>query len=57
MFLGGEREFVSKAKRAKHRKRPEPVMLPNLSGVKFEDALRAILQTPVPPDSKKKKNL
>jgi hypothetical protein len=30
-------------------------MLPNLSGVKFEDALRALLHTP-PPDSKKPKN-
>jgi hypothetical protein len=31
-------------------------MLPNLSGVKFEDALRALLHTPPPPDSKKPKN-
>jgi len=29
-------------------------MLPNLSGVKFEDAVRALLKTP-PPDSKKSK--
>ncbi|MGC9942547.1 MAG: hypothetical protein ABSE48_11980 [Verrucomicrobiota bacterium] len=44
---------MSKAKRAKHRKRPEPVMFPNLSGVKFEDALKALLKTPLPPDKKK----
>jgi hypothetical protein len=55
MFHGVEREFVSKPKRAKHSKRPVPVMLPNLSGVKFEDAVKALLQTPAPPDLKKKK--
>jgi hypothetical protein len=30
-------------------------MLPNLSGVDFKDALRALLKTPLPPDQKKKK--
>jgi hypothetical protein len=28
-------------------------MLPNLSGVKFEDAVRALLQTPPPPKKPK----
>jgi hypothetical protein len=28
----------------------------NLSGVKFEDALKALLKTPLPPDAKKPKN-
>jgi len=30
-------------------------MMPNLSGVKFEDALRALLQTPPPNEKKPKK--
>ena len=34
-------------------KQSEPLILPNLSGVKFEDALRALLKTPLPPDQKK----
>jgi hypothetical protein len=55
MFVGGERETVSESKRAKHRKRPAKIMLPNLSGVKFEDALKALLKTPLPPDDKKPK--
>jgi hypothetical protein len=46
---------VPKPKRAKHSKRPALVMLPNLSGVKFEDALKALLKTPLPPDAKKPK--
>jgi hypothetical protein len=53
MFHGAEREIVPKPKRAKHSKRPALVMLPNLSGVKFEDALKALLKTPVPKDDKK----
>jgi hypothetical protein len=53
---GAEREIVAEPKRAKHRKRPAKEMLPNLSGVKFEDALRALLHTPPPRDSKKPKN-
>jgi len=43
---------VAKSKRAKHRKKPDEVMLPNLSGVSFKDALTALLKTPTP---KKKK--
>jgi hypothetical protein len=30
-------------------------MAGNLSGVKFEDALKALLKTPLPPDAKKGK--
>jgi hypothetical protein len=54
MFRGAERESVSKSKRSKHRKRPAKEMFPNLSGVKFEDAVMALLKTP-PPKSKKAK--
>lgn len=36
-------------------KRPAQAMLPNLSGIKFEDAVRALLHTPPPPDAKKGK--
>jgi len=43
---------VARSKRAKHRKQPEEVMMPNLSGVSFKDALKALLKTP-PPKSKK----
>jgi hypothetical protein len=32
-----------------------PMMMPNLSGVKFEDALKALLTTPAPEKPKKKK--
>jgi len=55
MCVGGERESVPEPKRAKHRKRPAKVMLPNLSGVSFKDALKALLKTPPPPDAKKPK--
>jgi len=41
-------------KRSKQKKREGKAMLPNLSGVSFKDALKALLKTP-PPDSKKKK--
>jgi hypothetical protein len=41
-------------KRSKVKKKLSKVMMPNLSGVKFEDALRALLHTP-PPDTKKGK--
>jgi hypothetical protein len=44
---------VAKPKRAKHSKRPAEEMFPNLSGVKFEDAVKALLQTPPPPKKKK----
>jgi hypothetical protein len=43
---------VSKSKRAKHKKQPDQVMLPNLSGVPFKDALKALLKTPPPKKSK-----
>jgi len=49
---GAERESV--AKRSIQKKKLSKVMLPNLSGVKFEDAVRALLQTP-PPKKKKSK--
>jgi hypothetical protein len=42
---------VSK-KRTKPKKKQD-VMMPNLSGVKFEDALKALLQTPAPKKDKK----
>jgi hypothetical protein len=44
---------VAKPKRAKHRKKPEEMMMPNLSGVSFKDALKALLKTPNPPKDKK----
>jgi hypothetical protein len=55
MSLGVEREIVAKLKRTKHRKKPEEVMMPNLSGVSFKDALKALINTPVPTDEKKPK--
>jgi hypothetical protein len=45
---------VAKSKRAKHRKKPAEEMMPNLSGIKFEDALTALLHTPPPPKKSKK---
>ena len=54
MCRGVERESVSK-KRAKPKKKQD-VMMPNLSGIKFEDALKALLQTPAPKKSNKAKN-
>jgi hypothetical protein len=42
------------SKRTIQKKKLEKVMLPNLSGVKFEDAVQALLQTP-PPRKKKSK--
>jgi hypothetical protein len=41
-------------KRSTAKKKLSKVMMPNLSGVKFEDAVRALLQTP-PPKKKKSK--
>ena len=52
-FRGVERESVSKSKRAKLRKKLDQTMMPNLSGVKFEDAVKAFLKTPVPKKDKK----
>jgi hypothetical protein len=51
-YRGAERESV--AKRSKPKKKLSKVMMPNLSGIKFEDALRALLHTP-PPKKKKGK--
>ena len=53
MCRGVERESVPKEKQAKLKKKLEKTMLPNLSGVKFEDALKIALQTP-PPEKEKK---
>jgi hypothetical protein len=44
---------VSKSKRAKHQKLPAKEMFPNLSGVKFDDAVMALLKTPPPIRAKK----
>lgn len=52
MNRGEESESV-KRKSPKKKKRAD-LKLPNLSGVKFEDTLRALLNTP-PPRSKKEK--
>ena len=52
-FRGAERESVSKNKRAKQKKKMQDAMFPNLSGVKFEDAVRALLKTPAPKKDKK----
>jgi hypothetical protein len=52
-FLGGERETVARSKRTKHRKQPEEAMMPNLSGVSFKDALKALLKTPTLKPKKK----
>jgi hypothetical protein len=39
-------------KRSKKKKTTQDMMMPNLSGVKFEDALKALLKTPVPKPGK-----
>jgi hypothetical protein len=39
---------VARSKRAKHKKKPDETMMPNLSGVSFKDALTALLKTPNP---------
>jgi hypothetical protein len=44
---------VAKTKRIKQSKKPDQTMMPNLSGVSFKDALKALLKTP-PPKRKKK---
>jgi hypothetical protein len=53
MCDGAERESVSKNKRAKQKKELENAKFPNLSGVKFEDAVKAFLKTPAPKKDKK----
>ena len=50
---GAESEYVPKNKQDKLKKKLEKTMMPNLSGVKFEDALKIALNTP-PPKQKKK---
>jgi len=40
-------------KRSKVKKKLSKVMMPNLSGIKFEDAVRALLHTPPPKKLKK----
>jgi len=45
---------VARSKRAKHKKKPDEVMLPNLYGVDFKEGLRALLKTPPPPKKGKK---
>jgi hypothetical protein len=53
MFRGAERESVSKNKRAQQKKKLQNAKFPNLSGVKFEDAVKAFMQTPMPKKDKK----
>jgi hypothetical protein len=53
MYFGAERENVARTKRTKRKQKPKDVMLPNLSGVSFKDALTALLKTP-PPKKKTK---
>ena len=53
MFRGAEREPVAKLKRAKLKKKLAETMLPNLSGIKFEDAIKAFAKTPPPKKQKK----
>jgi hypothetical protein len=50
---GAERETVPKSKRAKLKKKLENTMMPNLSGIKFEDAVKHLLNTPPPKRGKK----
>jgi hypothetical protein len=38
----------------KTKSKPADVMMPNLSGVGFKDALKALLKTPPPPKKAKK---
>lgn len=52
MCHGAESETVARSKRAKHKKKPGEVMMLNLSGVSFKDALKALLKTPPPKDKK-----
>jgi hypothetical protein len=54
MFHGAERESVPKNKRAKQKKKPQDFMMPNLSGLKFEDVVKTMLHTPPPKKHDKK---
>jgi hypothetical protein len=54
-FRGAERESVPKKKRTKQKKKMQDALFPNLSGVKFEDAVRALLKTPTPKNEKKER--
>jgi len=44
---------VLKNKRAKLKKKLAKTMMPNLSGIKFEDAIKTLLRTPPPKKDKK----
>jgi hypothetical protein len=50
-MVGEENDTVKRKKTAKKTLPKEPPL--NLSGVKFEDALRVLAQTPPPPKTKK----
>jgi hypothetical protein len=52
MCDGVESESVSKRSKEKRRMRKD--MMPNLSGVDFKDALKALVQTPAPKGKKPK---
>jgi hypothetical protein len=39
---------VSKNKQASQKKKLESAMFPNLSGIKFEDAIKAFVKKPMP---------
>jgi hypothetical protein len=47
MCDGAERDTVAKTKKPKPKKRKNE-MMPNLSGVNFNDALKALLKTKKP---------
>jgi hypothetical protein len=44
---------VSKNKRVKRKKKQQDFMMPNLSGLKFEDVVKTMLHTPPPKKGKK----
>jgi hypothetical protein len=56
MFRGAERESVSKNKRAKQKKIPQDFMMPNLSGLKFEDVVKTMLHTSPPKKGQEREN-
>jgi hypothetical protein len=45
VFRGVERESVAKSKKSKQEKKLAETMLPNLSSIKFEDAVKAFVQS------------
>jgi hypothetical protein len=48
VFRGVERESVPKPKRTKPKKKQPDFMMPDLSGMKFEDVVKKMLKTPAP---------